>query len=87
MLHVCINCRCTFSDKLLFYYFISANESQMQEIKLLTVVSYLNSALCNLKSNKPTQAKNDCESALSVEPSNIKALFRKGEVSILILII
>lgn len=54
----------------------------MKEIKFLTVVSYLNSALCNLKSNRHTQAKNDCESALSLEPSNVKAMFRKGEVSI-----
>lgn len=52
----------------------------MKEIKFLTVVSYLNSALCNLKSNRHTQAKNDCESALSIEPTNVKAMFRKGEV-------
>jgi Tfp pilus assembly protein PilF len=54
----------------------------MREIKCLTVVSYLNSALCNLKSNRHTQAKNDCESALRLEPTNIKAIFRKGEVRI-----
>lgn len=54
----------------------------MKEIKFLTVVSYLNSALCNLKSNRHTQAKNDCENALSIEPTNVKAMFRKGEVSI-----
>lgn len=54
----------------------------MKEIKFLTVVSYLNSALCNLKSNRHTQAKNDCESALSIEPTNVKAMFRKGEVCV-----
>lgn len=52
----------------------------MNEIKSLTVVSYLNSALCNLKSNRHTQAKNDCDDALNIEPTNIKAQFRKGEV-------
>lgn len=52
----------------------------MKEIKCLTVVSYINSALCNLKLNRHTQAKNDCESALSFEPTNIKAMFRKGKV-------
>lgn len=46
------------------------------------VISYLNSALCNLKSNRHTQAKNDCDSALSIEPTNVKAIFRKGEVCI-----
>lgn len=45
-------------------------------------VSYLNSALCNLKSNRHTQAKNDCENALNIEPTNVKAIYRKGEVCI-----
>jgi len=54
----------------------------MKEVESLKVVSYLNSALCNLKSNRHTQAKNDCESALNIEPTNIKAIFRKGEVCI-----
>ncbi|CAH1716957.1 FK506-binding protein 59-like [Aphis gossypii] len=58
---------------------ISIDENQMEEIKFLSVTSYLNSALCNLKSHRHTQAKNDCESALSLEPTNVKALFRKGE--------
>ncbi|KAF0754505.1 FK506-binding protein 59-like, partial [Aphis craccivora] len=58
---------------------ISIDENQMKEIKFLSVTSYLNSALCNLKSHRHTQAKNDCESALSLEPTNVKALFRKGE--------
>lgn len=57
----------------------------MKEIKFLTVVSYLNSALCNLKSNRHTQAKNDCESALNLDPTNVKAMFRKGEVRIIFL--
>lgn len=61
-------------------YVILVDESQMKEIRLLTVVSYLNSALCNLKSNRHTQAKNDCENALNIEPTNVKAIFRKGEV-------
>lgn len=57
----------------------------MNEIKFLTVISYLNSALCNLKSNRHTQAKNDCDDALIIEPANIKALFRKGEVVVIFL--
>lgn len=64
------------------YYFISGDESQIKEIKFLSVTSYLNSALCNLKSNRHTQAKNDCESALNIEPTNVKAMYRKGEVHI-----
>lgn len=63
------------------FCYVLANESHIKEIQLLTVVSYLNSALCNLKSNRHTQAKNDCDSALSIEPTNVKAMFRKGEVS------
>lgn len=63
-------------------FYISGNESQMKEIKFLLVTSYLNSALCNLKSHRHTQAKNDCENALNLEPTNVKAMFRKGEVCI-----
>ncbi|XP_025197720.1 FK506-binding protein 59-like [Melanaphis sacchari] len=58
---------------------ISIDENQMKEIKFLSVTSYLNSALCNLKSHRHTQAKNDCECALNLEPTNVKAMFRKGE--------
>lgn len=65
-----------------YIYFILGNESQMNEIKFLSVTSYLNSALCNLKSHRHTQAKNDCENALNLEPTNVKAMFRKGEVCI-----
>ncbi|XP_050521866.1 FK506-binding protein 59 isoform X2 [Daktulosphaira vitifoliae] len=61
---------------------ISVNKTQVEEVKLLTVVSYLNSAMCNLKSNRHTQAKNDCDSALKLDPFNVKALFRKGEALI-----
>lgn len=60
----------------------SINKIQIEEIESLKVVSYLNSALCNLKSNRHTQAKNDCENALKIEPTNVKALFRKGEALI-----
>lgn len=63
-------------------FYILGNESQMKEIKFLLVTSYLNSALCNLKSHRHTQAKNDCENALNLEPTNVKAMFRKGEVCI-----
>lgn len=59
----------------------------MKEIKSLTLISHLNSAQCYLKSNKYTQAKNDCEDALRIEPTNIKALFRKGEVYIILSIV
>jgi len=61
---------------------ISDNENQKKEIKFLSVTSYLNSALCNLKSHRHTQAKNDCDNALKLEPTNVKAMFRKGEVCI-----
>ncbi|XP_050442767.1 FK506-binding protein 59 [Adelges cooleyi] len=58
---------------------VSINENQLEEVKLLKLVSYLNSAMCNLKSNRHTQAKNDCDNALNLDPTNVKAMFRKGE--------
>jgi len=52
----------------------------MEEIKSIKVKAYLNSALCNLKLYKYNQAKDDCVNALNIEPTNVKAMFRKGEV-------
>lgn len=69
-------------NELYVYFYILDNESQIKEIQFLTVVSYINSALCNLKSNRHTQAKNDCDNALRIDPINVKAMFRKGEVCI-----
>jgi len=54
----------------------------MKEIKFLSVTSFLNFALCNLKLHRHIQAKNDCENALSLELTNVKAMFRKGEICI-----
>ncbi|KAL5484236.1 hypothetical protein EMCRGX_G020697 [Ephydatia muelleri] len=41
-------------------------------------VIYTNRALCFLKLSKPRDALEDCEKALKMEPSNIKALYRKA---------
>ncbi|KAL5484222.1 hypothetical protein EMCRGX_G020681 [Ephydatia muelleri] len=41
-------------------------------------VIYTNRALCYLKLSKPRDALEDCEKALKIEPSNIKALYRKA---------
>jgi len=66
---------------MLMCFYISEIESQMEEIKSLTVKAYLNSALCNLKLYKYSEARDDCDNVLSIEPTNVKAMFRKGQVS------
>jgi len=42
------------------------------------VACYTNRALCYLKLNKPTDAECDCDQALSLQPTNPKALYRRA---------
>jgi len=50
-------------------------------IKLLPreVPSYTNRALCYLKMEMPKDAHRDCTTALSLQPTNVKALFRRAQ--------
>lgn len=43
---------------------------------------HLNLALCYLKLDKVIDARHECEKVLEADPENVKALFRKGLVSI-----
>lgn len=43
---------------------------------------HLNLALCYLKLEKVVDARHECEKVLEADPENVKALFRKGLVSI-----
>jgi len=61
-------------------------ESLQEKIKSLKIKSYLNSALCYLKIYKFTQALDTSDKVLKIEPTNVKAMFRKGEVCITFLV-
>ena len=47
----------------------------------LIVAGFSNQALCYLKLSQGMDAFKACESALKLDPSNIKALFRRGQAS------
>lgn len=49
-----------------------------QELKQLLLVGHLNLALCYLKVNKLDECISNCDSALKIDPKNVKAHFRKG---------
>jgi len=45
------------------------------------LAGHLNLAICYLKLGRHRQARDACDAALQLEPSNIKALYRHGLVS------
>lgn len=47
---------------------------------------HLNLALCNLKLNRNVEARHECDAVLSMDPTNVKALFRRGQVIAVILL-
>lgn len=51
----------------------------MEERKQLILSSNLNLALCYLKQNEYFDAKNSATSALEIDPTSEKALFRRGQ--------
>jgi len=56
--------------------FTPEEENEVKQIKL---ACYLNLALCYLKSpGKETKVIQNCDEALTLEPNNVKALFRRG---------
>ncbi|XP_012255736.2 FK506-binding protein 59 isoform X2 [Athalia rosae] len=54
------------------------------EAKDLRLSAYLNLALCYLKTNKNTEARNACTEALALSPDNEKALFRRGQANLVL---
>lgn len=53
-------------------------KSQREELKQMLLVGYLNLALCYLKVKKLKECISNCDSALQLDPANVKAHFRKG---------
>lgn len=53
-------------------------KAQRDELKQMLLVSYLNLALCYLKVKKTKECITNCDSALAIDPNNVKAHFRKG---------
>ncbi|KAF1386657.1 hypothetical protein PFLUV_G00097150 [Perca fluviatilis] len=47
--------------------------------KALRLAAHLNLAMCFIKLQEPSQALENCDKALELDPSNEKALFRRGE--------
>ncbi|KAA0203061.1 hypothetical protein HAZT_HAZT008000 [Hyalella azteca] len=55
------------------------SEEEQLELQSLRVSCLLNRALCFTKSGKTHAAVLDCDQVLSLDPSNAKALFRRGQ--------
>ncbi|KAG7197904.1 hypothetical protein KM043_016146 [Ampulex compressa] len=54
-------------------------DDSAEERKNLLLSAYLNLAICYLKTNQDSEAKNACNKALELSPGNEKALFRRGQ--------
>lgn len=51
------------------------------KIKQLQVAAYLNQGLCHLKMKSGLEACTACDKALTIDPTNVKALYRKGQAA------
>ena len=54
-------------------------DEQKEERKSLLLSAHLNLALCYLKTDQNSEAKESCNKALELSPNNEKALFRRGQ--------
>uniref|UniRef100_A0A1B6LHD6 peptidylprolyl isomerase n=1 Tax=Graphocephala atropunctata TaxID=36148 RepID=A0A1B6LHD6_9HEMI len=57
-------------------------EEGEKERKALLISNHLNCALCLLKLQDYTEAKDQCNKALELEPTNDKGLFRRGQANL-----
>ena len=57
------------------------DENYNNKSTALIVAGFSNQALCYLKLSQGIQAFKACESALKLDPTNIKALFRRGQAA------
>ncbi|KAM9854232.1 peptidyl-prolyl cis-trans isomerase FKBP4 [Aulostomus maculatus] len=55
------------------------SEEDDKKAKALRLAAHLNLAMCSLKLHEPSHALENCDKALELDPSNEKALFRRGE--------
>ncbi|ELR19437.1 tetratricopeptide repeat domain containing protein [Acanthamoeba castellanii str. Neff] len=55
------------------------SSGQTSEIKAISLALHLNMALCHFKQDKFDRVIDDCNKALQLEPSSVKALFRRGQ--------
>jgi len=51
------------------------------KVKQLQVAAYLNQGLCHLKMKSGLEACTACDKALVIDPTNVKALYRKGQAA------
>lgn len=56
-------------------------ESEQEAINAIRLVCNLNRAACQLKLNLFAEAKHSCSDALYIDPSNVKALYRRAQAS------
>mmetsp|Transcript_30404 Transcript_30404/g.34563 ORF Transcript_30404/g.34563 Transcript_30404/m.34563 type:complete len:555 (+) Transcript_30404:7-1671(+) len=61
---------------------VGASNLEKQEIKECKVIAYLNIAACLLRLESFKEALAACESALKLEPNNIKAMFRRAKARV-----
>ena len=57
-----------------------ADQSEEDEMKRVLLKLYLNTALCNIKLCQSPRALSNCTKALEIDPQNVKAIFRRGQV-------
>ena len=61
------------------------NEEEECQWKEVLVKLYLNLCLCNLRQKKSKPVITYCKKALELDPQNIKAHFRLGQVRVMLL--